>query len=163
SKSCLEILSTRDGRRPALDALIAAARAVHFFCALLMFGELVFALAIGPAARSLDARTARQDVSPRTLRILAWALPGASAPRSGLEVVSPRDGGRPALEALIAAARAVHFFGARRRLGELVFALAIGPPARPLDARTGRQDVSRRTLRILAWPLPGASHRRSCG
>ena len=62
-----------------MDALIAAARAAHFFCALLMFGELVFALAVGPATRSLDARTARLDISPRALRILAWALAGSIA------------------------------------------------------------------------------------
>ena len=62
-----------------MDALIAAARAAHFFCALLMFGELVFALAVGPATRSLDARTARLDVSPRALRILAWVLAGSIA------------------------------------------------------------------------------------
>ena len=62
-----------------MDALITAARAVHFFCALLMFGELVFAVAVGPATRSLDARTARLDVSPRALRILAWALAGSIA------------------------------------------------------------------------------------
>src|SRR5438445_415180 len=62
-----------------VSGLVPAARAVHFFWALLRVGELVLAPAIGPAARSLDARTARQDVSPRTLRILAWALTGSVA------------------------------------------------------------------------------------
>jgi copper resistance protein D len=57
-----------------LDALIAAARAVHFFCALLMFGELVFVLAVGPAAG-----TASRDVSTRALRVLAWSLTGSVA------------------------------------------------------------------------------------
>jgi putative copper resistance protein D len=62
-----------------LDALIPAARAVHFFCALLMFGETFFALAIAPASRRLDARPVTRNVSPRGLRILMWSLAGSVA------------------------------------------------------------------------------------
>jgi copper resistance protein D len=61
-----------------LDALIPAARAVHFFCALLMFGETLFALAIAPKSRSPGAAKA-WDISPRALRILAWSLAGSVA------------------------------------------------------------------------------------
>jgi copper resistance protein D len=59
-----------------LDALIPAARAVHFFCALLMFGETLFALAIAP--KSPEAAKA-WDIPPRALRILAWSLAGSVA------------------------------------------------------------------------------------
>jgi putative copper resistance protein D len=84
-----------------LDALIAAARAVHFFCALLMFGELVFVLAVGPAARSPDARTARLDVSPRALRVLAWTLAGSVASALvWLAVEAVAMSGLPAAQAL---------------------------------------------------------------
>lgn len=65
-----------------MDALIAAARAVNFWCALLMFGETFFALAIATPARSLNARgmTNRDmNISPRVLRILAWSLAGSVA------------------------------------------------------------------------------------
>jgi copper resistance protein D len=61
-----------------LDALIAAARAVHFFCALLIFGETFFALAIAAPLRSLGAAKG-WDISPRALRILAWSLAGSVA------------------------------------------------------------------------------------
>jgi copper resistance protein D len=56
-----------------LDALIPAARAAHFLCALLMFGELVFARAIASPPRSPGAEAAR-ELSPRALRILSWSL-----------------------------------------------------------------------------------------
>ncbi len=77
SKSRLETFAPRLSRQAALDALIAAARAVHFFSAILLFGETFFALAIATPARSLDALAVQSrdmKVSPRVLRILAWSL-----------------------------------------------------------------------------------------
>ncbi|HET9762944.1 MAG TPA: hypothetical protein VFR50_05485, partial [Casimicrobiaceae bacterium] len=59
-----------------MDALLAAARAVHFGSSLLVFGQIVFVLLVSaPAWRRGQARGfAPEGVEGRIRRVLIWSL-----------------------------------------------------------------------------------------
>lgn len=58
-----------------MDALIPAARAVNFLCAMLLLGETFFVLLVAPSSPGARAAGARRT-SPRTLGVLACSLAG---------------------------------------------------------------------------------------
>ena len=111
-----------------MNTLFAAVRAIHYASAMLLFGELVFALAVaGPATRGIGAggdefdrrlvRIARWSVVAGVASGLAWFAIGAAVMsgmsigqamrRSVLELVLSRHEVRPRLGAALRAPRGV--------------------------------------------------------